>query len=100
MRERFPGLGRTQDGRPVVFADAPGGTQVPRAVHDAVAGYLRDWNANLGGAYATSRRSDQVVEEARAAAADLLGASPGEVVFGQNTTTLAFHLSRSIGRTL
>src|SRR3954453_2905567 len=93
VRSRFPGLGRTQDGRAVVFADSPGGTQLPRRVIDAVAGYLRDSNANLGGAFATSRRSDEVVAEARRAAADLLGCGPDEVVFGQNTTSLQFHLS-------
>jgi cysteine desulfurase family protein (TIGR01976 family) len=100
VRERFPGLSRTEGGRPVVFADAPGGTQVPQSVIDAVAGYLRDWNANLGGAFATSRRSDEVVAEARQAGADLLGCEPNEVVFGQNTTSLEFHISRSVGATL
>src|SRR6187399_2062345 len=93
VRDRFPGLAREQDGRTVVFADAPGGTQVPQTVIDAVAGYLRDWNANLGGAFATSMRSDEVVEEAHRAAADLLGCDADEVVIGQNTTSLEFHLS-------
>jgi len=100
VRDRFPGLAREQDGRTVVFADAPGGTQVPQTVIDAVAGYLRDWNANLGGAFATSMRSDEFVDEAHRAAADLLGCDADEVVIGQNTTSLEFHLSRSVGRTL
>ncbi len=100
VRDRFPGLAREQDGRPVVFADAPGGTQVPKTVIDAVAEYLRDWNANLGGAFATSARSDEVVAGAHGAAADLLGCGPDEVVIGQNTTSLEFHLSRSVARTL
>ena len=99
-REQFPGLTRTDGGRPVVFADAPGGTQVPQSVIDAVAGYLRDWNANLGGPFATSRRSDEVVAGARRAGADLLGCEPNEIVFGQNTTSLQFHLSRSVAQTL
>jgi cysteine desulfurase family protein (TIGR01976 family) len=100
VRERFTGLARTQDGRPVVFADAPGGTQVPQQVIDAMADYLANWNANLGGAFATSARSDRVVAEAHAAGAAFLGADPDEVIVGQNTTTLAFHLARSFGRTL
>ncbi len=100
VRERFPGLARTDGGRAVVFADAPGGTQVPESVIDAIARYLRSTNANLGGAFPTSRRSDEVVAEARQAAADLLGSGADEIVFGQNTTSLAFHISRAIGRTL
>jgi len=100
VRALFPGLARTQDGRPVVFADAPGGTQVPRQVIDAVADYLANWNANLGGAFATSARSDALLAEAHAAAAAFLGADPDEIVIGQNTTTLAFHLSRSFARML
>ncbi len=100
VRARFPGLGRTQGGRPVVFADAPGGTQVPQQVIDAMADYLANWNANLGGAFATSARSDAVLAEAHVAAAAFLGADPDEVVIGQNTTTIAFHLSRSFARTI
>jgi cysteine desulfurase family protein (TIGR01976 family) len=100
VRTRFPGLRRTQDGRPVVFADAPGGTQVPRSVIDAVTDYLANWNANLGGAFATSARSDALLAEAHASAAAFLGADPDEVVIGQNTTTIALHLSRSFARTI
>jgi cysteine desulfurase family protein (TIGR01976 family) len=100
VREGFPGLARERDRRPCVFADAPGGSQVPASVIDAMSGYLRRSNANLGGAFDTSRESDAVVVEARRAAADLLGCDADEVVFGQNTTSLAFHLSRSIAREL
>ncbi len=100
VRARFPALSRTQDGRPIVFADAPGGTQVPSTVVDAVAGYLRASNANTHGAFATSQETDDVIAEAHHAAADLLGATPDEVVFGANATTLLFAISRSIGRTL
>ena len=68
---------------------------------DAVAGYYRETNANVHGAFATSVRSDAIVEEAHAAVADLLGAaSPAEVKFGQNMTSLTFALSRAIGRVL
>jgi cysteine desulfurase family protein (TIGR01976 family) len=83
-----------------VFADAPAGTQVVDTVVDAMTGYLRTSNANLGGAFVTSRETDRLVEDARRAGADLLGCNPREVVFGPNTTSLAFALSRSIGRTL
>ena len=97
---RFPGLRREQDGRMVVFADAPGGSQVPDVVVEAMTGYLRGSNANAHGAFATSQETDHVVEEAHRAAADLLNADPDEVVFGPNSTTLLFAISRSIARTL
>ncbi|MDP9344097.1 MAG: cysteine desulfurase-like protein [Actinomycetota bacterium] len=96
----FPGLARTEGGRPVVFADAPGGSQVPLGVIEAMAAYLRRSNANLGGPFATSVESGLVVDEARRAGADLLGATPGEIVFGANTTTVAFHLAHAFARTL
>jgi selenocysteine lyase/cysteine desulfurase len=100
VRARFPALAREQDGRPVVFADAPGGTQVPRSVIDAMASYLETSNANLHGAFATSQETDDLIDRAHGAAADLLGADPDEVVFGPNATSLLFQISRSIGRTL
>ena len=80
--------------------DGPGGTQAPDSVIDAIASYLRDSNANVGGAFASSVRSDAVVTEARLAAAGFLGCLPDEVVFGQNMTTLNFALSRTLGREL
>lgn len=101
LRAEFPALARKQDGRPVVFLDGPGGTQVARRVIDAVLGYYREANANAHGTFATSIRTDKILVEAHAAVADLLGArSAGEVKFGQNMTSLTFQLSRSIGRTL
>ncbi|MFH1474847.1 MAG: cysteine desulfurase-like protein, partial [Chloroflexota bacterium] len=101
LRPQFPALDARQDGRPVVFLDGPGGTQVPQRVIDAVAGYYREANANHGGAFATSVRSDAILDEAHAAVADLLGAaSRAEVKFGPNMTSLAFALSRSIARVL
>ena len=101
LRVEFPALAREQDGRPVVFLDGPGGTQVPGRVIDAVVSYYRETNANSHGAFATSIRTDEILAEAHAAVADLLGAgSPDEVKFGQNMTSLTFQLSRSIGRTL
>ena len=93
VRARFTALQR-----PLAFFDGPGGTQVPDSVIDAIAGYLRDANANLGGAFETSRRSDALIAEARSAAAGLLGATSEEVAFGANMTTLNFALSRTAAR--
>jgi cysteine desulfurase family protein (TIGR01976 family) len=100
VRARFPALARTLDGGPVVFADAPGGTQVPETVIAAIDGYLRSSNANTHGAFATSEETDALIASAHRAAADLLGADADEVVFGPNATSLLFQVSRSIGRTL
>lgn len=95
VRARFPAL---EAG--VALLDAPGGTQCPQSVIDAIAGYLRESNANLGGAFAASRRSDELVEQAHATAADLLGCRAEEAIFGQSMTTLNFALTRALGRTL
>jgi cysteine desulfurase family protein (TIGR01976 family) len=101
LRPQFPALSALQDGRPTVFLDGPGGTQVPQRVIDAVAGYYRDANANVHGAFRTSARTDAILEDAHAALADLLGAaSSTEVKFGQNMTSLTFALSRAVGRVL
>ncbi len=101
LRGEFPALAREQDGRPVAFLDGPGGTQVPQRVIDAVVDYYRDSNANAGGTFATSERSEEIVDEARAAVADFLGAgSPGEIKFGLNMSTLTLAIGRSIGATL
>jgi cysteine desulfurase family protein (TIGR01976 family) len=101
LRRRFPALSRTdEDGRPVVYADAPGGSQVPETVIDAIAGHLRSGISNTHGAFAASEETDVLIAEARRAAADVTGADPGEVVFGPNSTSLLLHLSRSFGRTL
>src|SRR6187549_3117740 len=101
LRAEFPALARQHDGRPVVFLDGPGGTQVPQRVIDAVSGYFRDINANSGGAFTTSERTDEMAAEAHAAVADFLGAaSPDEIKFGANMSTLTLHIGRSIGATL
>lgn len=100
IRARFPALSLTHEGRPFVFFDGPGGTQVPQSVIDAVVGYYRESNANHGGTFLTSERSDAIVEDAHAAIADLLGVDADEITLGPNMTTLTFHLSRSIGAAL
>ena len=93
VRRRFSSL---QDG--FAFFDAPGGTQVPDEVGDAIARALREASANLGAVYATSHRVKAILEEAEAKAATFLGCEPHEVIFGPNMTTLDFMLSRTAGR--
>jgi cysteine desulfurase family protein (TIGR01976 family) len=95
VRARFSALDR-----PTAFFDGPGGTQVPDSVIEAMASYLRESNANLGGPFETSVRSDDVVRVAHETAALFLGCSPAEVGFGANMTTLNFALSRALGREL
>jgi len=96
IRARFPALTLEHDGRPMAFFDGPGGTQVPETVIEAVVRYYRESNANHGGAFATSERSDAIVEDAHEAIADLLGVDADEITLGPNMTTITFHLSRSI----
>lgn len=102
LRSQFPALQETDaQGQPYVFFDGPGGTQVPHLVLAAMTDYLTCANANKGGQFLTSRRSDEIITQARQAMADFLNApSPQEIVFGTNMTTLTYNLSRSIGRTL
>jgi len=100
-RRFFPALSQTYDGKPIVFFDNPGGTQCPQMVMDAVSAYLMNDNANHGGAFATSVRSDAMLHDAHQAMADMLGAaSADEIVFGANMTTLTFSVSRALGREL
>ena len=98
IRKQFPALREQFDGKPLVFFDNPGGTQVPQRVIDAMTDYLIRRNANVGGAFETSRRTDATIAEARQAAADFLGAETDEVVFGNNMTSLTFQLSQALAR--
>jgi len=100
FRAQFPALAQTVNGHPAVFFDGPGGTQVPERVIDAISDYLRRDNANSGGAFATARRTDSMIAEARAAMADFLHCGADEVVFGPNMTSLTFAISRAIARDL
>lgn len=100
LRDQFPALQRTLEGRPVAFLDGPAGTQVPQCVIDAIAEYLSMRNANHDGLFLTSQESDKLLGEVHQAAADLLGASdPDCVCFGPNMTTLTLALSRSLAQT-
>jgi cysteine desulfurase family protein (TIGR01976 family) len=92
VRKQFPALASG-----AVFFDNPGGTQVASRVVERMSDYLLHHNANHGGAFRTSVQSDAILGEARAASADFLGAaSPGEIVFGANMTTLTFALARAL----
>lgn len=98
VRSHFPALGRRHGGQPAAYFDGPGGTQVPRQVVEAMADYLYQHNANAHWAFPTSHETDLVIAGARQALAEFLNASPLEVAFGANMTTLTFHLARSLGR--
>jgi cysteine desulfurase family protein (TIGR01976 family) len=93
VRRRFSAL---RSG--LAFFDGPGGTQVPDEVIDAIAAYLRDANANSGGHFETSRRTDALIADARLTAADWFGCSPDETIFGGSMTTLNFALTRAAAR--
>jgi len=95
LRGQFPAFATG-----AAYFDGPGGSQVPQRVIDAVAGYLRDSNSNLGGAFRTSRESDEVMERGRAAAADFTGGEPEGIAFGANMTTLNFQLAHAVARTM
>lgn len=100
IRAHFPALDRIHNSCDVAYFDGPGGTQVPRAVADAMVDYLYHHNANTDWAYPTSAETDAALASARLTFADFLNALPDEIVFGSNMTTLTFHLSRAIGRGL
>ncbi|HEV3203133.1 MAG TPA: cysteine desulfurase-like protein [Gemmataceae bacterium] len=101
LRGQFPALNRLVNGKSPIYLDGPGGTQVPQRVIDAMVHYLSHCNANHGGAFATSRESDEILHQAHAGMADFLNVpSADEIVFGANMTTLTLHLSRAISRTL
>ena len=98
IRRQFPALERIHKGRPVAYFDGPGGTQVPRSVVDAMADYLFHHNANTHWLYPTSEETDALLLRARERFADFFNASSDEIAFGQNMTTLTFHLARGLGR--
>jgi cysteine desulfurase family protein (TIGR01976 family) len=99
VREQFPALERTHNGRRAVYFDGPGGSQVARSAIEAVSGYMTRGGANLHGPFPTSVETEALLRDARQAAADLLGAKPEEVAFGANMTTITFAISRALART-
>ncbi len=98
IRGDFPALERQQGGHPVAYFDGPGGTQVPRAVVDAMSDYLLHHNANTHWAYPTSQETDAALAHARECFADFLNATPDDISFGSNMTTITFHLARGLAR--
>jgi cysteine desulfurase family protein (TIGR01976 family) len=98
IRANFPALKRMHKNYPVVYFDGPGGTQVPHQVVEAMTDYLYNHNANTHWAYPTSEETDTAIEVARQTCADFLNASPKEIAFGANMTTLTFHLARALGK--
>jgi cysteine desulfurase family protein (TIGR01976 family) len=98
VREQFPALARTYNGRGVVYFDGPGGSQVARQAIDAMAGYMERGGANLHGVFPTSTETEEILARTRETAADFLGAEPDETAFGANMTTLTFAISRALAR--
>src|SRR5260221_1794564 len=98
IRHQFPALERVHNGYPVAYFDGPGGTQVPRAVVEAMSDYLYHHNANTHWNYPTSRETDAALTHAREAFADSFNASPRELASRHNMTTITFHMSRALGR--
>jgi cysteine desulfurase family protein (TIGR01976 family) len=98
VREQFPALARTYNGRGVVYFDGPGGSQVARQAIDAMAGYMERGGANLHGVFPTSTETEEILARTRETAADFLGAEPDEIAFGANMTTLTFAISRALAR--
>ena len=96
IRGHFPALERVHNGYPVAYFDGPGGTQVPRYVVEQMSDYLYHHNANTHWAYPTSAETDAAIEYAREVGAEFLNASPTEIAFGANMTTLTYHLSRAL----
>jgi cysteine desulfurase family protein (TIGR01976 family) len=97
IRKHFPALERVHNGYPVAYFDGPGGTQVPRHVVEQMSDYLYHHNANTHWAYPTSAETDAALAHAREVCAEFLNASPDEIAFGANMTTLTLHLSRALG---
>lgn len=97
IRSHFPALKRVHMGQTVAYFDGPGGTQAPKAVGDAMLDYLYYHNANTHWAYPSSAETDEMMANARLTFADFLNATPDEIAFGANMTTLTMHLARALG---
>src|SRR5947199_383532 len=96
IRTQFPALSPEHNGKPVSYFAGPGGTQAPCQVADAMADYLYHHNANTHWSYPTSSETDAAIAHSRQAFADFFNASPREVAFGNNMTTITFHISRAL----
>jgi hypothetical protein len=101
FRTHFPSLQRLHNGKPLIFMDGPGGTQIPNQVIDSISDYYKTSNSNTHGVFITTQETDKIMDDMRVHMAALLGAeNPGTISIGQNMTTLNFSLARGIGRIL
>lgn len=101
LREQFPALARTFNGRPIAYFDGPGGTQVPHQVLQAIETSYVERNANFDGAFSTSRENGQATQLVREIVAEFLGAESAACIsFGANMTSLNYALSRGLSRQL
>src|SRR5262245_57105993 len=98
IRVHFLALERVYENSPYPYLDGPGGTQLPRQVVEALADYLYHHNANTHWAYPTSSETDEIIADARQTVAEFLNATADEIAFGQNMSSLTFHLARALGR--
>ena len=99
VRSQFPAMALQDAGKDRVYFDNPAGTQVPQRVIDQTVETLVQHNANLGGYFTTTEAADRMVSKAHQACADFYNAaSPQEIIFGQNMTTLTLHMSRCLGK--
>ncbi|MFJ9496596.1 cysteine desulfurase-like protein [Brevibacillus centrosporus] len=98
IREQFPALQRTYNGKQAVYFDGPGGSQVVKSSMDAIYAYMQNGGANLHGSFPSSRETEQTIASAKEAVAALFGAKAEEVAFGANMTTLTFAIARALGK--
>jgi cysteine desulfurase family protein (TIGR01976 family) len=99
VRTQFPALRRVHNGHPVAYFDGPGGTQVPSSVVEAIGDYLLHHNANTHWVYPSSQETDALLLDARRVFAAFFNApGPEWVSFGQNMTTITFHVARALAR--
>lgn len=98
LRAQIPALHRQVNGLTPVYLDAPGGTQMPQPVIDAMLNYMVGGMANRRGTSATSLETESIVERARVGAAALVGASDHVIIFGQNMTSLSIALAGAMAR--
>jgi cysteine desulfurase family protein (TIGR01976 family) len=98
VRARFPALAVTTTGRPRIYLDAAGGTQVCKEAIEAMTAHMMGGTSNVGGLFETSRATKATSAEAHAVMADLLGGQASEIAFGPNMTTLTFAASRALAQ--
>lgn len=96
VREQFPALQRIEQDQFVAYFDRNNSTQIASNVIDAMANYMKTGVANPGGVYQTTRETAILLSQAREYVAALLGAKMENIVFGPNTTVLAYQIARHL----